>query len=313
MTGSKHRDVKKAAQTALHTIEAHNAKELRRDVKGVLDHLTDWLAPRAQAFTTWYLAQPLYWQIIYGLTVVPVAVLLAFMLLLLIKLGAPLLLALALLLKLLLSLTKTLLFIGYIAYKILKTLILWYYTISRLYLGHRAKRQRMAMARAGRFAVEPVPALDQLAFRCQGKNLYILHTEAGQLRVLFSYLRYALLGQQELLKHLQRSWKHYILVLLAWRQASRAAITTELAAVSAFLFSPHTLGAHITAERVLVPGDAELLSIQLGHPAGDATLAFRIRWTEWRFKFRRTLKFLLIKRQQQENTWTVNTRWRSSL
>lgn len=284
---------------AYHTIEDHDAGELRQDVRGLLDRLAQRLRADGQRFWSWYRARPIPLQIAYGLTLLPLLVLLTLAGMLLVQFGAPLLLGLALLLKLAITLAKTTLFVGYIGYKILKTILMWYYTISRMYLGSKAKRQRLSTARCDGFPVQP-PA--PLRFRCQGKNLYIEHPDGGQVRVLFSYLRYALRGQWVLLQHLRRSWARY---LTLWRQDQRDAIKAELAPVGASMFTPHTLGADVNPERILVPGDAELLGVT-PDTGNLLQLRFRVRWVDWHFHWRKSLKFLRIERQVQTTEWLVD-------
>ena len=297
-----------SAADAYHAIEDHNTKELQQDVKGLLTRLAGWFNPKAQAFKAWYLAQPVYLKVVYGLTLVPVAALLSVITVLLIKFGGPLLLAIALILKLTIALMKMLFFIGYIGYKIIKTILMWYYTISRLYLGNKAKRKRFEWAQACQFPVMPSAAADTLTFRCNKKDLFIEHPEHGQIRVLFSYLRYALIGQLRLLQHVKNSWRRYFTI---WQANSREFIKTELTPVGASMFTPHTLGADITAERVLVPGDAELQQVTVYDDA-SAELQFQIYWVNWHFKFRKALKFLQVRREPQQETWNVKAFFKHS-
>ena len=286
---------------AYHTIEDHDAKELQQDVKGILAQLADWSKLKTTVFKTWYLAQPLYLQIAYGLTLVPVVVVLAFIVLLLVKFGGPILLAIVLVIKLSIVVFKTVFFIGYILYKILKTIIMWYYILTRLYFGRKAKNRRFVMAECGEFTVEPASANVQISCSCRRKNLYIRHLEWGQISVLFSYLRYALVGHLELFKDLKANWRHYLTI---WRQETRSQFKAAVAPLGDSLFGPHKLGAHINDERLLVPGDAELLKITINNDQ-TAQLSFRIGWVNWHFKLRKALKFLQVSREHCEAIWDV--------
>ena len=184
---------------------------------------------------------------------------------------------------------------------------MWYYTISRLYLGRQAKRKRWAMANSCGFTVEPTSAMPQISFRCQRKELLIQHCDAGEIRVLFSYLRYALRGQLRLLQHIRTHWPQYFTL---WRSASRRLIKAELAPIGASLFKPHTLGADNNGERILVPGDAELQSITLlDHER--ACLRIQIRWVDWSFHWRKALKFVRIQRSPQTAIWMIEATFRS--
>lgn len=286
---------------AYHAIEDHNARELQQDVKGVLTHIAEWSRQQTTVFKDWYLALPLYLQIVYGLTLVPVIAVLAFISLLLVKFGGPVLLALALVLKLSIVVIKTVFFIGYIIYKILKTIIMWYYILTRLYFGRKAKNRRFTMAECDEFEVEPDSANTPLSFQCSKKNLYITHPESGSICILFSYLRYALVGHLDLFKHLKARWRNYLTI---WRQDTRNEFKKVIAPLGDSLFGPHKLGAHITDERILVPGDAELLKITLNNQH-SAQLWFRINWVNWHFKLRKELKFLKINREHCEDVWEV--------
>jgi hypothetical protein len=296
--------IEHSAVDAYHTIEDHNARELRQDVKGVLTRLAEWTAVKRRAFKLWYLAQPLYLRIAYGLTLLPAVALVVVPTLLLVKFGGPLLLTTVLVIKLSMTLIKTLLFIGYILYKILKTLMLWYYTLTRLYLGRKAKNRRFAMARAGDFPVQPVTLAGDFTFVCDKKYLDIEQAGKGSIRVLFSYLRYALVGHAELFGKLKHHWRHYLRI---WEPRTRNELKALLAPLGDALFSPHKRGAQITDERVLVPGDAELLKISVAD-AGTLKLSFRIRWVKWHFQLRKQLKFMQIRREHHQDIWNVQTR-----
>lgn len=291
-----------SALDAYHAIEDHNTAELKQDVRYVLTALANWSKSNVQRVKSWYLKQPPALRIIYGVTVIPIMALLGLLTFVLIKFGGPILLILLLGSKFVIAFVKIFIFIGYIGYKILKTILMWYYTISRLYSGGKAKRQRRKTAHDCSFNVTPATANDSLRFHCKRKDLYIQQDGGYQLRILFSYLRYALIGQLNLLRHCKNSWRYY---LTLWRAQSRALIKTEIAPVGASLFTPHTLGADINDERVLVPGDAELIEI-IVKPAHTLDLRFRICWVDWHFAFNKSLKPLKISREHQETIWQVD-------
>lgn len=285
---------------AYHAVEDHSPRELLQDIKWLLQQFAAWLIPHIEQFKRWYFSQSIVLRIVYGLTLVPLVVVLALLGIALIKFGGPILLTLALLLKLLLVLIKTIMFVGYIGYKIVKTVLMWYITISRMYLGSKARKKRQTLAQCGGFEVLPETAAQQLNYHCQGKKLILKHS-SGQLVILFSYLRYALRGQRILLDHILRRWSHY---LTLWRLSSRELIKQELAPVGTAMFAPHQLGAHIDQDRVLVPGDAELTQIAIA-PQNRVNLQFLIRWVEWQFKFQKTLKFIDIQRHHKQTTWQL--------
>ena len=301
-------ELEHTAADAYHALEDHTPRELLHDVKWLLQRFSAWLLPHIGQFKTWYLAHNTVLRIVFGLTLVPVVLVLGFLGLIVVKFGGPLLFAGVIVLKIILLVSKTLLFIGYIGYKIVKTLLMWYITISRLYLGSKAKRVRQTQASCGGFKVDPASAAAQLSYHCRRKELVITHQQQGQLTVLFSYLRYALRGQRELLRHVRRRWPHY---LTLWRQSSRDLIKQELAPVGVSMFAPHQLGAGLEVDKILVPGDAELELIEL-HENGEAWLYFLIRWVEWQFEWRKTMPFLAIRRQHKQMPWQVEARFKTS-
>ena len=300
-------DVEHATVDAYHALEDHSPRELLNDIKWLLQRFSAWLTPHIAQFKAWYLAQSLALRIVYGLTLVPVVAVLAFIGIVLIKFGGPLLLAAALVLKLAVVAIKTVMFIGYIGYKIVKTVLMWYITLSRWYLGGKAKKTRQTLAQCGGFKVQPESEAKRLSYQCQRKNLILNHEQHGQRVILFSYLRYALRGQLVLLRHLRRRWSHY---LTLWRQSSRDLIKQELAPVGVSMFAPHKLGADIDADRILVPGDAELELIEL-KPDGRIQLHFLIRWVEWHFEWRKALKFLSVQREHHQAAWTLETEFQA--
>ena len=300
-------DVEDATVDAYHAIEDHSPRELLNDIKWLLQRFSAWLIPHIGQFKAWYLSQNLTLRIVYGLTLVPIVAVLTVFGILLIKFGGPLLLAVALVLKVAVVAIKTVMFIGYIGYKIIKTVLMWYITISRWYLGGKAKKARQTLAQCGGFKVQPESQVKYLSYQCWRKNLIITHELHGQRVVLFSYLRYALRGQWVLLQHFRRRWSHY---LTLWRQASRDLIKQELAPVGVSMFAPHKLGSNVDNDRILVPGDAELELIEV-HPEGNIKLHFLIRWVEWHFEWHKAVKFISVQREHHQTRWPIETDFRS--
>ncbi|MEZ5590759.1 MAG: hypothetical protein R3F53_08655 [Gammaproteobacteria bacterium] len=300
-------ELEHTAADAYHALEDHNPRELLHDIRWLLQRFSAWLLPHIGQFKAWYLAHDTVLRIVYGLTLVPVVLVLGLLGLIVVKFGGPLLCAGALVLQIVLLVSKTLLFIGYIGYKIVKTLLMWYITISRLYLGGKAKRARRTLALCGGFKVDPESEASRMNYHCQRKELAITHQRRGQLIVLFSYLRYALRGQRELWRHVRRRWSHY---LTLWRQSSRDLIKQELAPVGVSMFAPHQLGAGLEVDKILVPGDAELELIELNEN-GEVWLYFLIRWVEWQFEWRRAMPFLAIRRQHKQMPWQVEARFQA--
>ena len=114
------RPVEHSALEVYHSLDDHNALELRQDIASVLGRVNAWLRNRYQQLQRWYQTQPRALQIAYGLTVIPVSVLVGLILMVFLKFSAPVLLLILLGLKLLITLIKTVAFVGYIIYKILK-------------------------------------------------------------------------------------------------------------------------------------------------------------------------------------------------
>jgi hypothetical protein len=297
-------ELEHSAADAYHALDDHSPRELLQDVKQLLSRFAAWLMPHIAQFKAWYLAQNTVLKVVYGLTLVPVVAVLAFLGVLLIKFGGPVILATALAAKLAVVAVKSLFFIGYIFYKIVKTVLMWYITISRLYTGNKAKKVRHNKALCCDFDVKPAAMAERLKYHCDRKKLVISEPKQGQLTILFSYLRYAIRGQLELLRHLRRRWPHY---LTPWRSTSGALIKQELAPVGTSMFSPHQLGAVIDKGQILVPGDAELTLIDV-QADGVVWLHFLIRWVEWHFNWHKAFPFLTIRRDHQQASWQVEGR-----
>lgn len=302
--------IEDSAIDAYHTIDEHDARELHHDARGILLRARSALRRAGQQFRRWYLNQPRYLQIAYGFTLVPVIAALSIVSWLIVKFGAPLLFALLVGIKLIISSVKIVFFIGYIGYKILKTVLLWYYTISRLYLGNKAKRKRQEMAQRNAFSIEPNSWRDRYTLRCDRKYL-VIERQADQapVRVLFSYLRYALNGQWLLFEHIKSDWLQYLTI---WRAASRERIKQSLVPIGAATFTPHTLGAEQDSERILVPGDAVLTRIVIDQNSGDPNLIFLIRWVDWHFQWQRRPWFLNVRREIQTTRWEIRASFQAS-
>ncbi len=296
------------AVDALHAIDGHNARELTADARGSARRMADWLGRKVRAFRGWYGAQPGFLKIVYGCTLVPAAAALALAGFLCVKFAAPILLMLLVGVKLSIVAVKVLFFTGYIGYKIVKTILIWYYIISRSHSGGKARRARAQAASAGAFDVVGAPgdaaraAPRELRFRTRWKNLHISDDAGREVRVLFSYLRYAMLGQKAMGRHLVKSWRAY---LTPWDRQSRATVKSGLAPVGASIFTPHTLGPDLGNDRLLVLGDAELTRVEVG-ATRDLVLCFTVRWVAWEMKLRRQLKFLHVKRRHHSDRWQVN-------
>ncbi|MFO1351493.1 MAG: hypothetical protein U1F68_12835 [Gammaproteobacteria bacterium] len=297
--------VEHSAVDAYRTVTDHDAQQLRADVNGLLGRWAGWLSLRYQAFWFWYHLQPRFLKLLYGLTISPIALLVLALGFVFVKIGGPILLALALVLKFGAALAKTGLLIGYIVYKIIKLLLIGYYSISRWLSGNKARRRRLELTRCSGFAVRTPAIGSPLSFRCQGKNLYIGRAGAPELRVLFSYWRYAMRGQSALVRHVRQDWSYY---LTLWHPTSRALIVSALAPVGASLFAPHKLGAQIAPEHILVPGDAELEQVVVSDDA-PLSLHFTIRWVDWRIHWPNTLRFPRVRREQRQERWEVAVAW----
>jgi hypothetical protein len=82
------------------------------------------------------------------------------------------------------------------------------------------------------------------------------------------------------------TWHERKAVLTAWRAESRETLKDQFGFVGATIFRPHSIGPHVNAKRVLIPGDARLLSVELSSDVlSRPTLTYHLEvpWRTWSF------------------------------
>jgi len=303
-TPPKHRKrFKQTATNVYHTVEQHRARALNEDVKGVVARFKDWFGLKVDNGQRWYQAQSLVLKVVYGFTIVPVLLLLGLLGVLMVKFGGPILLVLALTAKFLIVTSKIVFFIGYVTYKMLKTVLILYYVITRFRNSHvEAKRRHHVIAEQSL----PIDMWDgsdgyqQVQFEHQWKNI-TLSTEQHSLPVLCSYLRYAIEAQKCLFSHIKQDWRAY---LTLWRTDSLAIVKAAFSALATAVFKPHQLGDQVFKGQALVLGDAQLQKVRV---AQDHTiqLDFLVKWVDWTVSWQKSWRFLSIRRQCEQTVWVV--------
>jgi hypothetical protein len=116
-----------------------------------------------------------------------------------------------------------------------------------------------------------------LSARVAWKRLWLSSSSEGiSHALLFSYLRYFLLGQRHM--YLE-GWRARGAFLTAWRPESRARVKGVFAFVGATIFRPHAMGPRLTRDEVLLPGDARLTEALLT-PEG-VRYTVEVPWRAW--------------------------------
>ncbi|MBT5230261.1 MAG: hypothetical protein HOM11_08280 [Methylococcales bacterium] len=294
-------DAQSAVSHAYHNIDDHDSSELIKDSSSLISRLKTWLKAKYRRFKDWFSALPLSLKILYGLTVVPIAAVLLLIGVVLVKFGGPILVGVLFALKLLIVAFKLLFFIGYISYKILKTFLIWYYIITRTISGNKATKLRHEAIECKSIAISGGGAsYETLTFEHPKKSMIIWY-ESTEYRVLFSYLRYAIVGQFGLFKHFKQDYKRY---LTLWRKEDLRFVKAAWGAFAQTIFKPHLTGAQIYKGRALVLGDAQITSI-LRNDDETLQLTMTVSWDDWRFSLRKNLWFIQAHKTEQSDEWQV--------
>jgi len=241
---------------------------------------------------SWYRDLSAIKKVLWGLIVIPVVVVIVGVNVLLAPIIAPLLpligAGLITLMKLTFVLTKFGAFAVYIGYKVLKGCLGIYYCVSRSLTGLRAGRLRAELAtqplsveRAEALGLTLDERLAPLSCEVSWKRMTISGQAALQHPLLLSYLRYFILGQ--IFMYVE-SWKERRAFFTIWRADSRERIKDQFAFVGTTIFRPYALGPHVTQDRILLPGDARISSIQIASPERDTphvTYTIEVPWRTW--------------------------------
>ena len=291
----------KAAAGRLRAVKDMRLRDGGEALKGVTTGLWGRARLRFQALWEWYLAHSLIARALWGLLLLPILALfiaLNFVLIPLITPFLPIIGGLLLTaLKLAFVVGKLGAFAVYIGYKVFKTLLGLYYCVSRTLSGNAAGRARRALAGVGlplsqaalearsphhgahahRAPRELHHPRGALSARVAWKRLWLTSEAEGISHpLLFSYLRYFLLGQRHM--YLE-GWRARGAFLTAWRPESRARIKAVFAFVGSTIFRPHAMGPRLTRDEALLPGDARLVSALL--TAEGVRYAVEVPWRAW--------------------------------
>ncbi len=289
----------------------------------VKDAVSDYTKSNFTRLKDWYLALDQVKQVGFSLLIIPLLLILFLLSGVIFPLISIVLPFLFMALNFTLIASKFVLFIVYISYKVMKTLMGIYYCISRTISARKANLVREKMMQIGVVHTENPPALwvdskiSKIEFQSQWKRLGMvifpsdsffvelqnelkisdetaieqLKQSTFQLNFLMSYLRYFLLGQKALYVGLWQSKKE---IFTIWRAESREVLKKKLSLVGSTIFTPHLLGAYLNRKQILVPGDFEFHALKLNQmdtQAQQATQAStyelqitgNVPWKAWTF------------------------------
>ena len=258
-------------------------QEIRRERQAKLRNK---LGEQRSRLTSWYLSKSLTVRVLLGLIVIPVIIGL-------VLLQGVILPALAFVAgatftfaKLTFVFLKGGAFIVYITYKVFKGLLGVYLSVSRSVTGWKAHKIRQEQAHAGASQSATYPQLNlegvspqDVKLTARWKRLDI-DFEDQQHPVIFSYLRYFILGQIGMYRSF---WFDRMSYLTIWRPDSRKRVKEIFSLIGQTIFTPHTLGPHITTKRIVVPGDAKLIACQVTgeNETRVVTYHLELAWQEW--------------------------------
>jgi hypothetical protein len=244
---------------------------------------------RFNRLLTWYRALSLSKKVLWGLVTLPVLALLFFINLLILPFLPMIGGVLLTLLKGTFVITKLSAFVIYIGYKVVKTFLGFYYCISRTLSGQKSHKWRVAQSRAvaqrepSLVNLELEGALSDLALRTSWKRMHLSSEEADiDVPILFSYLRYFLLGQKRLYAE---TWRERRGLLTLWRAESRGVFKDQLQWVGKTIFTPYSVGPHLSKTQLLIPGDAKITSIKV--EGSTLSLDVEVPWKTWAFSVKR--------------------------
>ena len=261
----------------------------------------------SKRLSAWYMDQSLILKIGLGLIIIPILIalfLLQGVILPFLATAFTLMLAIS---KLAFIWIKGGAFIVYISYKVFKGLLGVYYCISRSITGWEAQKQRGQQAQLPVSDDAIYPALKAMA--SLSKDLELKSTwkalklgyKKKETVILFSYLRYFIIGQIFMYKSF---WFDKMSFLTLWRVESRARVKEIFTTIGKTIFTPHLLGVHLNKKRILVPGDAKLLGVQKV-PNNEEKLIYHleVKWLEWSFD----RKWPFIHSSAQQEQWFIKT------
>ena len=198
-------------------------------------------------------------------------------------------------------------FIVYISYKIFKFLLGVYYCVSRSLTGLKAHRLRRKQASLPMVSSGEYPSLNtqlpsdiSISVNSGWKKL-TLAIEKQELVLIFSYLRYFIIGQIFMYRSF---WEKKMVFLTCWKKESREEIKNIFGHVGKTIFTPHLLGSHLNHKRLLIPGDAKWMAIKID-PQDSLQIqhTFEVQWQDWSFY----KKWPFLKSTKQTAMWSLCT------
>lgn len=237
--------------------------------------------------TQWYLSKSMVARVTLGLVIIPLLIALFLLQGIILPFVAAAFAIFITISKVALVWLKGGAFIVYISYKVFKALLGVYYCVSRTLSGWKADRLRHQQARLPMVKEAEYPALaiegleaESIELNASWKTLSV-KTDETEHKLLFSYLRYFIIGQ---LFMYQSFWKDRVAYLTLWREVSRQRVKEIFAYIGQTIFTPHLLGAHINSKRLLIPGDSRLVNMSPSVSRSDQIeYTFEVVWKEWSF------------------------------
>lgn len=267
--------------------------KVQQDVKG-----------KTQRLTSWYTSLPLVKKVLWGSIILPMLVVLIILNSLILPF-LPVIGGIVLtVLKFTFVITKFSAFAVYIGYKVAKTCLMIYYCISRTLSGRIASKVRSHQSKLPLAIDASFPQIqvnqDMLGMKMStqwkkadftDKNKQIHH------HFMFSYLRYAIVGQMILYTSLwekrARCWK-------LWHASAREECKAILSVVGQTIFTPYAMGAHKNNKRILVPGDAKILGMYW--EKSHVKYIIECPWTSWHFQWK---AWPLMRSQSHTAQWEL--------
>ena len=283
--------------TSVEKEKAENSSATRRvrrtrKIRQLRTEVNERVSSRRSRLTTWYLEQSRAKQVALGLVIIPIII----ALILLQGVIWPLLGLVVAASKFAFVWVKGGAFVVYISYKVFKGLLGVYLCVSRSLNGWKAHKLRERQAElpsepeaeypAIRYVADSAdPALDtsdtRLEVNTGFKQLNFSAHPALKHRVVFSYLRYFIIGQIFMYFSF---WRDRMTYLTIWRAESRARVKEIFQEIGGTIFTPYLLGPHINKKRALVPGDARLVSLDYHMDQARVGYTFEVTWRVRTFK-----------------------------
>ena len=212
-----------SSPSATETIHAHTKPHKTDKIE-----LKNQLKSRSKRLYTWYMSLPIIKRILWGLIIIPILGVLLIINSFLVPFLPIIIPIIVSLFKLIFVATKFSAFAVYIGYKVVKTFLGFYYCISRTLSGAAAHKMRVNQMREGPSVTAEFPQLKvnasllDLKLKASWKKLHFSSLDARiDHLVMFSYLRYFLLGQRHLYF---TGWKKKEAFFTIWRAESRETI-----------------------------------------------------------------------------------------